>query len=150
MHPCKAAERLKGYALPMVLLVALVIAAFCAASLEEAVTNRTISNAHLAQHRAFNAAATGLQRAITDLQAGPVAVQSREYPLEAPDRVRVETRATQRNPLPSGFSAGRFSEQFYELTSTGRSVRGALSVQVQALRRLEPDGVATSIPEPAP
>ena len=123
----------------MMLLVALVIAAFCASALEEAVTNRTLSNAHLAQHRAFNAAAAGLQLAIADLQSAPVAVRSREYPLPAPDHVRVETRAIQRNPLPSGFSAGRFSEQFYELTSTGKSVRGALSVQVQALRRLEPD-----------
>ena len=132
------------------LLVALVVAAFCAAALEEAVTNRTLSNAHLAHHRAFNAAATGLRLAIDDLQSAPVAVRSRGYPLQAPDRVHVETRATQRNPLPSGFSAGRFSEQFYEVTSTGKSVRGASSVQVQALRRLEPDGYPAPPPVAAP
>lgn len=134
----------------MILIVALLIAAFCAASLEEAVTNRAISNAHLAQRRAFNAAATGLQLAIADLQKASVSVSSHDYALPSPDRVTVETRAIQRNPLPAGFSVGHFAEQVYELTSTGRSVRGAKSVQVQGLRRVEPDAAPAPVSVEAP
>ncbi|HYP79317.1 MAG TPA: hypothetical protein VEQ17_03455 [Steroidobacteraceae bacterium] len=126
----------RGFTLPLVLVLLLIVAAFSASALDEAVTNRTLSTARLAQQRAFLAAASGLNLAAGALQRDTSWPQ--EYPLPASDRVRVEMRRMLRRPLPQGYTIGRFAEQFYELRSTGRSTRGARSVQVQGLRRVEP------------
>jgi len=126
----------RGFTLPLVLVLLLIVAAFSASALDEAVTNRALSTARLAQQRSFLAAASGLNLAAAALQRDTSWPQ--EYPLPSPDRVRVEMRRTLRRPLPPGYTIGRFVEQFYELSSTGRSTRGAQSVQVQGLRRVEP------------
>lgn len=138
-----------GYALPLVMVLILAVAAFCASALEEAVTDRALGNARLAQQRAFLASASGLNLATRELQLAPVAAASRNYPLRAPDRVNIEMRATLRNPLPMGFSAGRLVEQHYELRSTGQSQRNARSVQTQGFKRLEP-AAAAGTPAAAP
>jgi len=131
----------KGYTLPVVLVLILIVAAFCASALDEAVTNRALAGARLAQQRAFLAASAGLQLAMADLPNDAPLITSREFPLASPvDHVRVETRRTLSNPLPAGFSAGRFVERYYELQSEGRSLRGARSVQAQGLRRIEAAG----------
>ena len=126
----------RGFTLPLVLVLLLIVAAFSASALDEAVTNRALSTARLAQQRSFLAAASGLTLAADALQRDPFWPQ--QYPLPAPDRVSVEMRRGLRRPLPQGYTIGRFAEQFYELRSTGRSARGAQSVQVQGLRRVEP------------
>jgi type II secretory pathway pseudopilin PulG len=132
----------RGFTLPLVLVLLLIVAAFSASALDEAMTNRALSTSRLAQQRAFLAAASGLNLAAATLRQDNSLPQ--EYPLPSPDQVQVEMRRTLRNPLPPGYSSGRFAEQFYELRSTGRSMRGARSVQVQGLRRVEPlDSAAT-------
>ena len=137
----------RGFTLPLVLVLMLIVAAFSASALDEAVTNRALSTSRLAQQRAFLAAASGLNLAAAALRHD--AAPPQEYPLPAPDHVRVEMRRTLRNPLPTGYSSGHFAEQFYELQSTGRSTRGARSVQVQGLRRVEPLESAAPI-DPVP
>jgi hypothetical protein len=133
-----------------VLVLILIVAAFCASALDEAVTNRALAGARLAQQRAFLAASSGLQLTIADLQKEVPVITPREFPLASPaDHVRVETRRTLSNPLPAGFSAGRFVEQYYELKSEGRSLRGARALQTQGLRRIEAanaPGVSTAAP----
>jgi hypothetical protein len=138
MHrlPPEASGAARGFTLPLVLVLVLIVAAFSVSALDEAVTNRALSSARLAQQRAFHAASSGLTLAAAALRQD--AAWPQEYPLPDPDHVRVEMRRTQRNLLPPGYSAGYFVEQFYELRSTGRSMRGARSVQVQGLRRVEP------------
>ena len=137
----------RGFTLPLVLVLLLIVAAFSASALDEAMTNRALSTARLAQQRAFLAAASGLNLAAAALQRDTAWPE--EYPLPAPDHVRVEMRRTLRRPLPQGYTIGRFAEQFYELRSTGHSTRGAQSVQVQGLRRVEPldsDPAAGTVP----
>jgi hypothetical protein len=137
----------RGFTLPLVLVLLLIVAAFSASAFDEAVTNRALSSARLAQQRAFLAAASGLNLATATLQQD--AAWPQEYPLPPPDHVRVEMQRTLRNPLPPGYSNGHFAEQFYELRSTGRSTRGARSVQVQGLRLVEPlDSSAPADPVP--
>ena len=135
-QPPEASGAARGFTLPLVLVLLLIVAAFSASALDEAVTNRALSTSRLAQQRAFLAAASGLNLAAAALRQD--AAWPQEYPLPSPDHVRVEMLRTLRNPLPPGYSSGRFAEQFYELHSTGRSTRGARSVQVQGLRRMEP------------
>ena len=149
-HQAEGRPRIEaGYTLPMVLVLILAVAAFCASALEEAATDRALGNARLAQQRAFLASASGLNLAARELQQAPVAVASRDYALRTPDRVSVEIRATLRNPLPPGFSAGRFVEQHYELHSVGRSQRNARSAQTQGFKRVElADAAPASVAAP--
>jgi hypothetical protein len=135
LHP-EVCGAVRGFTLPLVLVLLLIVAAFSASALDEALTNRAISTSRLAQQRAFLAAASGLNLAAAAIRQE--AVWPQEYPLPEPDHVRVELRRTLRNLLPPGYSSGLFAEQFYELRSTGRSMRGARSVQVQGLRSVEP------------
>jgi hypothetical protein len=44
------------------------------------------------------------------------------------------------DPLPAGFSAGRFIGRRYEIHSTGLAARGARSEQVQGAMRIVPAG----------
>jgi hypothetical protein len=127
----------QGYTVPLVLVLILAVAAFCASALEQAVTDRALGNARLAQQRAFLAASSGINLAARELPHHPPGVLSRDYPLPPPDQVNVETRATVRNALPAGFSAGRFVEQHYEMRGVGRSLRNARSTQTQGFRRIE-------------
>lgn len=127
------------------LVVALAIAAFCATALDEAVTSQALGAVRLAQQRAFLAAASGLNRATEQLRHSP-AFAPMELAIEPPDRLTIEAYATVRSALPQGFSAGQFAEQHYELRSTGLSARGAHSVQVMGLRRLELAEPAAPVP----
>jgi len=132
----------------MVLLLLTAVAAFTASALDEAVTNRALAGARLAQQRAFNAASAGLNLAIAELRKGSHS-PLHTYELPGADaEVRVEEKS--RVMMPAGYSAGRFVEQFYEIRSSGSSVRGARSVQVQGLKRVEAEDPAPAYLDSAP
>jgi hypothetical protein len=93
------------------------------------------------QQRAFLLADLGIERGMQDLAADAAAgnFTSELQPIAGSgDHITIDVRTTAEDPLPSGFSAGRFVSRRIEITSTGNAPRGARSVQVQGVVRVVP------------
>lgn len=116
-----------------------IVATLGAAALDETVTDRVLAGARLSQQRAFLAASSGLNVGLEAMENGTQAPASITPALPARSgQVRVDIILTRENPVPAGFTAGRFIERSYEIRSAGQSTRQATSIQVQGIRRIEP------------
>jgi len=130
----------RGFILPVVLGILFVAALLALHAASESSLAATLSSARVLQQRAFEASDRGLSTvaALLDQAAeDPPATQILAMPGHPTDLAEVQFRRSGSHELPSGYSAGRFVEQQFELRSTGRSLRNATSTQSLGLRRLE-------------
>jgi Tfp pilus assembly protein PilX len=133
--------RTEGFALVAVLALLAVIGLYTAATLRGSLFTTVLSGTRLFQQRAFVLADRGIEQALQDLEAsGAPADYTRElHPAgDAPGSVTVSLRATGTEALPAGFSAGKLVLRRYEIEGIGHAARGARSVQVQGVVRVEP------------
>jgi Tfp pilus assembly protein PilX len=133
-----------GFVLPLVLGFLLVAAVFGANALADATLDRALATMRLYHQRAFEAAERGIGHVLEQMQAGtePVPGPTRLPPQQSPvDSTEVTVTSLATGLLPAGYSAGRFIEQLEEVRSTGRSARSAKVVEVQGVRRLQPQAV---------
>ena len=128
-----------GFATPVALGFALLMALVAASALHDASLARSLSTARLLHQRAFAAGEYGLAQTLIDLRPA-------DAPLPAPRRITLpghptdsfQTAVTEiiATELPPGYSAGRIVEKHFEIRSIGGTVRNARVVQVEGLRRL--------------
>jgi Tfp pilus assembly protein PilX len=133
--------RTEGFALLAVLALLAVVGLYTMGTLQDAQFASVLSGTRVVQQRAFLLADLGLEHAMRDLaaSAGPLEYMQQLHPLPgAHDDVTIQLRATGSQQLATGFSANRLVARHYQITSTGRSARGASSVQVQGVVRVEP------------
>jgi len=133
----------RGFATPVALGFALLMALLAASALHDASLARSLSTTRLLHQRAFAAGEYGLAQALIDLTPS-------DAPIPAPRRITlpghptdsVETSVSDviTTDLPPGYSAGRIVERHFEVRSTGSTLRNARVVQVEGLRRLAPVG----------
>lgn len=131
----------EGFAVLVILALLAVIGLYTAATLQNSLFGRVLAGTRVFQQRAFVLADLGLERGMQDLAASSApADYTRElHPLAgSADTTTIELHATGDDPLPAGFSAGRFIDRRYEIRSTGLAPRGARSVQVQGVARIVP------------
>lgn len=123
-----------------VLALLAVIGLYTAATMRGALFGTVLSGTRVFQQRAFVLADRGIERAVKDLEASTLAADyTRElHPADAPGSVTVSLRATGSEAMPVGFSAGRLVLRRYEIEAIGHAARGARSVQVQGVARVEP------------
>lgn len=119
-----------------------------AATLGEALFGTTLAAVRAHQQRAWAQSDRGAGEAMDSLAAE---VLPEDYRIERrvagePDSAIVALRRTGTGALPAGFSAGRFAIHRFEITSTGRSARGAQAVQVLGVSRVLPAPVAAESP----
>jgi hypothetical protein len=129
----------RGFATPVALGFAMLMALVAAAALHDAGLSRSLSTARLLHQRAFSAGEFGLAQAVIDLTPPDALIPApRRIPLPGhpTDSVEVITSETLVTALPNGYSAGRVIERHFEVRSTGQSVRNARVVQIEGLRRL--------------
>jgi len=139
-------RRHDGFAVLVVLALLAVIGLYTAATLQDAQFGSVLAGTRVFQQRAFMLADVGIERGLQDLAASiTTADYTRElHPLPgSDDSTTIELRTTGDEALPAGFSAGRFISRHYEIRSTGRAARGAVSVQVQGIAQVLP---ATAAP----
>lgn len=132
--------RTEGFALVAVLALLAVIGLYTAATLRSSLFGTVLSGTRVFQQRAFVLADRGIEQAFQALQASTApANYTRElHPAgDATDSVTLSLRTTGSEALPAGFSAGRLVLRRYEITATGHAARGARSVQVQGVTRVE-------------
>lgn len=140
MHP-----RAEGFAVLVILALLAVIGLYTAATLQNSLFGNVLAGTRIFQQRAFQLADLGIEGGMADLAATPApADYTREWQPVAgsSDRFIVEVHTTAEDPLPAGFSAGRFVSRRFEITSTGSAPRGARSIQVQGVVRVVPVTVA--------
>ncbi len=138
--------RAEGFALLAVLALLAVIGVYTAATLQDSLFGTVLAGARVQQQRAFVLADFAIESTLRELAGTvtPVDYTRTLQPLPEPGSgVTVALRAVGDEALPAGFSAGRFVTRRFEIRSTGHSVRGALSVQVQGAVRVQPVTTAT-------
>lgn len=131
--------RSEGFALLAVLALLAVIGLYTAATLQDSLFGTVLAGTRVQQQRAFALADLGIEGALQELAATPAPVDySRESQSGPGMGVTVQLRATGTDALPAGFSAGRFANQRFEIRASGHAARGARSVQVQGVERVQP------------
>jgi Tfp pilus assembly protein PilX len=127
-----------GFATPVALGLALLMALLAASALQDAGLARSLATTRLLHQRAFAAGEIGLAQVATELAppGAPVPAPRRStlaaHPTDSVETAVVETLA---DTLPNGHSAGRIVERHFEVRSTGWSARNTRVVQVEGLRR---------------
>jgi Tfp pilus assembly protein PilX len=127
--------------MPVVLMLILVTGVLAANAMQSALTDRTLATTRQLHQQAFELAEMGAAMVVKDLQSGaPATEQTRVLPLPASPgtAATVSLHRTARHTMPEGFSAGKFEQQHWELTSVGRAARAAAVTQTQGLRRITP------------
>lgn len=128
-----AAQRGAALVVSMVLLVILTLLAI--SGMNTATTELTMAGNEQYQTAAFQAAETGIERAIasgTYDTTAPVTVPEQALPNDT----RVATVTLPRGPssAPAGYSYGEFGAEHFEIQSTGRTlVRNANAMHTQGL-----------------
>jgi Tfp pilus assembly protein PilX len=129
----------RGFVLPVVLGIILLVALLAAQSAIELGNTTTLATGRLLQQRAFEAGESGLAAVLDSLQAGaePAARQQLQSAGFPADSATVETRLVMQQLLPGGYSSGRVLEAQYEIRSTGHSARSTAVTVVQGVRQLQ-------------
>jgi len=127
-----------GFATPVALGFALLMALVAAAILHDASLARSLSTARLLHQRAFAAGEFGLARTVIELAPAdaPIPAPRRAtLPGHPTDSVETSVSEVLGTDLPIGYSAGRIVERHFEIRSIGWSLRNARVVQVEGLYR---------------
>ena len=137
-----------GFATPVALGFALLLALLASSALHDATLARALSTTRLLHQRAFAAGEFGLAQVAAELNRGEVVPGPRSMTLLDHPTDSVETQVAEIvvSAMPAGYSAGRVVEHHFEVRSIGSSARGARVVQVQGQRRLEPVGLEPRVP----
>jgi Tfp pilus assembly protein PilX len=141
-------QRPSGFALPVVLILALLVGMLAASSAQDAQIGQLLSSTRTLQQRAFAVAELGLVAAQEAMRPGDsrTAASSQLLHPQTPDRAAISTRLIGTSALPQGFSAGRFVEQHHEAVSVGQSVRHAQITLVQGFSLVVPVPAAAGPP----
>jgi hypothetical protein len=124
-----------------VLVLILIIALFGISAVHHALLGRALASTRTFHQRAFGLAELGIASEIAGLRAGATLspIPRLLHPVPSPaDGAMVTTREVASNALPQGFSADRFVEKHYEISSEGQSARNARVSALQGLRRVTP------------
>src|SRR5262245_30739337 len=138
---CAMRPRAEGFALLVMLALLAVIGLYTAATLQESLFGTVLAGTRVNQQRAFVLADRGIEAALQEMAStvAPADYTRDLQPLPGADEhVTVVLRATGDDALPVDFSAGRFVLRRYEIRSDGHAARGARSVQVQGVARVQP------------
>jgi Tfp pilus assembly protein PilX len=129
----------RGFVLPVVLGIILLVALFAMQSATELGGTTTLATRRVLQQRAFEAGESGLLAVLEQLQAGaePASRQQLRSAGIPADTATVESRVIARLALPNGYSTGRVLEAEYEIRSTGHSMRATAVTVVQGVRQLQ-------------
>lgn len=131
-RPFQAAERGAALVVALVLLVILTLLAI--SGMTTATTELTMAGNEQYRTAAFQAAETGIERAIasgTYNTAAPFVVPVQDLP----NHTRVATVTLPRGPssAPAGYSYGEFGAEHFEIQSTGTALRNANAMHTQGL-----------------
>jgi hypothetical protein len=120
------------------LLLLVILTLLAISGMNSASTELIMAGNEQYRQKAFNAAATGVEQAIVDLDNAKqdlVTATTKSKTAvtngDAGDSYETSTLYKGDEFNVAGFSAGRFNALHYEITSTGTAVRQATSVQVQ-------------------
>jgi Tfp pilus assembly protein PilX len=129
---------MRGFALPVVLIVLLIAAVIAMQAAAESGSTAFLATQRQLHQRAFEAAERGIVAALEQLGSGtePAPVQSLHSDTIAGESATVQTSITARL-TPAGYSADRIVETHYEIRSTGQSARAARVSVVQGARQLQ-------------
>ena len=111
----------RGYALPITLVLAALLALLAADALQGAASSSAAATRTRLRQRAFDAAETGLARLLQALDAGGRPTAAQRLSLGNGATVDVELHLDLVETLTEGFSANRMHSEHYSLTSTGRT-----------------------------
>ena len=130
-----APSRQRGAALVVGLIMLVMLTLLAVSGMNSASVELVMAGNEQYRHQAFQASGTGIERALTVLASVP----QTKLPTDVPERTVEGTKDTYLTSsqylgddldLP-GFSSGKFIGFHYQISSTGRSARGAQSQQIQ-------------------
>lgn len=138
-------NRQRGAALAIGLILLLVLTLLAVSGMNTASTELIMAGNEQYRQRAFQAASTGVERALSTLPSAP---QVRNPPAPTPVQVSGEATDTYATTSAymgedlnlSGFSAGKFVGFHYLITSDGTSTRNARSEQLQGAYVIQSSG----------
>lgn len=133
----RAESRPAGFVLPVVLGILLATGLLAVQLASDLASQRTLATHRQLQQHAFEAAEYGITHALATLAGGavPPAVEVLALPGTRVAQVQVQWRLLRHDTLPAGNSAGRVSESWQALRSTGTSARGTRVTLVQGVRQ---------------
>ena len=131
---------LPGFVLPVVMGMILIAAALALHATTDLGTHALLASQRILHQRAFEAGESGLVAGMARVEAGEALAQeisltSRRFPA---DSAVVGATTLSRQSLAAGFSFGPVVAIRQEIRSTGRSARGARTVLVQGITRMQP------------
>lgn len=143
--PCsphrRPALRPTGFAVVWVLMLIAIVALLGAGALHDAWFAQSQAGTHLYEQRASALAELGLRAGAATLAATSAPDESLHevHPTaNSVERLTTRIRKLSERELSTGFSAGRFVAQEFEIESTGYSARHAQRVLVQGISRVVP------------
>jgi Tfp pilus assembly protein PilX len=135
------ALRPTGFAVVWVLMLIAIVALLGAGALHDTWFAQSQAGTHLYEQRAAAVAELGLRAGAATLRATSVPDESlhEAHPTGNPaDRLTTRIRKLNERGMNTGFSAGRFITQEFEIESTGYSARHAQRSLVQGVSRIVP------------
>lgn len=135
-HPATKSVRERGAALVIGLVLLAILTLLAITGMNTASTELIMAGSEQYRQNAFQAAETGIERAITVLttvpQDGvPVVVAPTLVPNSTTDRFRTSSQYMGEDKDVPGFSAGKFAGLHYRIESTGTSTRNASATHEQ-------------------
>jgi type IV pilus assembly protein PilX len=147
-HPARE----RGTALVVGLVLLAVLTLLAISSMNTASTELIMAGGEQYRQNAFQAAETGIERAITTLGAVPqdgvpVVVAPTLVPNSTTDRFRTTSTYMGEDKDVPGFSAGKFAGLHYRIQSTGTSLRNANAAHEQGAYLIASSGGSESTGE---
>lgn len=155
-RPLPDMSRQRGAALVVGLLLLVVLTLLAISGMNTASTELVMAGNEQYRQKAFQAASTGIEEAITVLANVPQTTTPTVVPVtavpsaDAGDQYTTSSRYLGDDLNLPGFSSGKFVGFHYQITSTGTSARNANSQQIQGAFVIQNAGAAGSFGSLAP